>query len=279
MPVCRKISRNRGLTVVGYNTINTGAAKRHATLTPSFLPVNGAATYKMKDLTVTGLAYDIVDPDTLQTLNSASSSSTAMYFYLDKAGADALCKQMGYPEGSFDVYIGWWDQARGGLGVGSANEDVIANGTGFYGNIRSGNDVAVQASGEAPTKSTSYTTDGKRHPLFGCYIPKTLKLKQLTASGLKYDIVDPDVIQFLNPVTSSSTTMYFYLDKASADALCKQMGYPEGSFDAYIGWWDQARGGLGVGDASEDEVAVGATFFGNIRSLSEVTINYPSSLD
>ena len=107
----------------------------------------------------------------------------------------------------------------------------------------------------------------------------TYKMKDITATGLAYDIVDPDTLQTLNSASSSSTAMYFYLDKAGADALCQQMGYPEGSFDVYIGWWDQARGGLGVGDASEDEVAVGATFFGNIRSLSEVTINYPSSLD
>ena len=264
---------------MGYNTINTGANKRYATLTPSFLPVSGATTYKMKDVTATGFAFNGGDPDTLQTLDSASTSSKAMYFYLDKAEADALCEQMSMPAGSFDMYIGWWDQKKGGLGVAAADEDVIANGTGFLGNIRSGNDVAVQSSGEAPTKSTSYTTDGKRYPLFGCYIPKALKMKQLTASGFKYNGGDPDTIQFLDPVTTSSKAMYFYLDKAEADALCAQMSMPAGSFDAYIGWWDQKKGGLGVADASEDDVVIGETFLGNVRSLSAVTVNYPSSLD
>ena len=265
--------------IVGYNTINTGANKRYATLTPCFLPVSGATTYKMKDLTASGFAFNGGNPDTLQALDSASTSTKAEYLYCDKAMADALCEEYKMPAGSFDAYIGWWDQKKGGLGVAAADEDAIANGTGFLGDIRSGSDVAVQSSGEAPTKSTSYTTDGKRYPLFGCYIPKALKLKQLTASGFDYNGGNPDTLQVLDPVTTSTKAEYLYCDKVMADALCEEYKMPAGSFDAYIGWWDQKKGGLGVAPADEDDVVIGETFLGDIRSLSEVTVNFPSSLD
>ena len=241
--------------------------------------MNGAATYKVKDLKASGFVYNAGNPDTLQVLDSASTSTLAEYFYCDKVMADEICDFYHMPAGSCDMYIGWWDQKKGGVGVAAAGEDVIANGTGFYGDIRSGNDVAMQSSGEAPTKSTSYTTDGKRHPLFGCYIPKALKLKQLSASGFVYNEGNPDTLQVLDPVTTSTLAEYFYCDKVMADEICDFYHMPAGSCDMYIGWWNQKNGGVGVASADEDTVVIGETFFGDVRSLSEVTVNYPSSLD
>ena len=124
--------------IVGYNAKATGGA-RYPVLGASFLPVDGAETYKLGTFVPTGMDPDA---DFLQVISPDTLAISTTYTYIDKATADAIAEEEGEEAGAYDELIGWWDS---GIGVGEADAaagDVIVHpGDGFVCAIDSFNEV------------------------------------------------------------------------------------------------------------------------------------------
>ena len=240
------------------------------------MPVSGATTYKLKDITVDGMIYG---QDIIQTLSPDTTVSDGMYAYVSKAFADQMAADQGLPPGTYDAMVGWWDMLKGGAGVpGAEAGDVdIKVGTGFLGQFLSLANAKVTSAGSAPLALTSIFTEGKSSPFISCYIPRTIKLKDITVNNMIYG---QDIIQTLDPTTTVSDGMYAYVSKAFADQMAADQGLPPGTYDAMVGWWDMLKGGAGVPGAEAGEVDVnpGDAFLGQVLSLSNLEFVFPSSI-
>ena len=259
--------------IVGYNNNVTDGSK-YPVFGASFLPVNGATTYKLGNLVPSNAS---TDDDWIQVINSTTLDADNMYHYLDKATADYIAVDNGGKAGDCDDLIGWWDGAYDiGEEEGFADNVTIENGTGFLGFFESGNEISFQSSGKVPTVTTGVTTDGSKYPIIANYIPKTIKLGWIVPEDAS---TDDDWIQVINSTTLDADNMYHYLDKATADYIAVDNGGKAGDCDDLIGWWDGAYDiGEEEGSANNVDVAAGAGFLGFFESGNEITFNFPSSL-
>ena len=259
--------------IVGYNNKVTDGTK-YPIFGASFLPVNGAETYKLGALVPSNSS---TDDDVIQVINSTTLGADKMYHYVDKATADYIAIDNGGEAGDCDDLIGWWDGAYDiGEEEGAANNVDIDNGAGFLGLFESGNEISFQSAGEAPTAPTSIMTDGSKYPIIANYIPKTIKLGWIVPENAS---TDDDLLQVINSTTLGADKMYHYVDKATADYIAIDNGGEAGDCDDLIGWWDGAYDiGEEEGFANNVDVDAGDGFLGLFESGNEITFNFPSSL-
>ena len=97
--------------IVGYNTYQTDEA-RQPSFGACFIPVSGAATYKLGDLKPADFN---VDDDMIQLINPTTLGTDARYVYMSKEVADAAAEADGEDPGAYDALVGWWDPV---IGVG-----------------------------------------------------------------------------------------------------------------------------------------------------------------
>lgn len=253
---------------------------KYPSLSACFRPVDGKEFYLLKELVPTGLSID--DNDMIQLLNTATTVSTKLFQYIDEETAKAIASDMDdeEPEAAphdWKDYKGWWD-ATDVLGTSADNEQIPV-GTAFLGNISSGNSVSFLSSGEAPTASTSFTTDGNKYPFFGNYLPKQIPLKKIVPVGL--DIDSNDMIQFLNPATTVSTKLFQYIGEEVAQGIAADLDDEEPeeaphNYLDYMGWWD-ATDVLGT-SCDDEPIYAGTAFLGNISSGNKIEFQFPSVL-
>ena len=259
--------------VVGYTEFAT-ESKAKPSFGACFTPINGATTYKLKDLVPTD--FD-VDADAIQLINPTTLAADAQYVYMSKEIADAAAKEDGEEPGAYDELIGWWDPV---IGVGedgaAAGDTEIKVGQAFLGLFESGNDIKFQSSGSVPLTTTAISTDSKKKPFFANYLPKTIKLGAIVPENFD---VDADAIQVINPSTLAADAQYVYMSKEIADAAAKEDGEEPGAYDELIGWWNPV---IGVGEdgasANGVDVAAGAAFLGLFESGNNITFNFPAAL-
>ena len=124
--------------IVGYNNKVTDGTK-YPVFGASFLPVNGAETYKLGAFVPSNAS---TDDDWIQVINSTTLGADNMYHYVDKATADYIAIDNGGEAGDCDDLIGWWDGAYDiGEEEGFANNVDVEAGDGFLGLFESGNEI------------------------------------------------------------------------------------------------------------------------------------------
>jgi len=259
--------------VVGYTEFAT-ETKKQPSFGACFTPINGAMTYKLKDLVPTDFN---VDEDMIQIINPTTLATDARYVYMSKEIADAAAEEDGEEPGAYDELIGWWDPV---LGVGedgaAAGDTEIKVGQAFLGLFKSGVDIKFQSSGSVPLTSTGISTDAKKQPFFANYLPKTIKLGAIVPEGFN---VDEDMIQVINPASLATDARYVYMSKEIADAAAEEDGEAPGAYDELIGWWDPV---IGVGEdgasANDADVVAGAAFLGLFKSGVNITFQFPAAL-
>lgn len=238
----------------------------------TFVPVNGASTYKLSTLTATDM-----DPDTdcFQLLDPDTTATVAAYSYFSKDLADALAEDDGEEEGAYDELVGWWDQGQAGDAEFYRGDDEIAVGQGFLGLFTSGSDVSLTCPGKVPDTSTSITTGGKESPALCNYLPvTTLKMKNITATDMD---PDTDGLQVLDPDTTATLATYSYFSKELADDLAVEDGEEEGAYDDLVGWWEQGKAGEDEFYYGENDLPPGAMFLGLMTSGADVSLNFPKA--
>lgn len=246
--------------VVGYNTVEKGAVM-YPSVAACFVPVGGGSTFKLKEFVPTGMMGSLND----MILNPATTVAdpNGQYIYVSLKE----CRDID-PTGGLDAMAGWWVGSIGGI---SANEEEIPVGQAFLGLMLSSGSKSFQSSGEAPTVTTSYTTDGSMYPFFGNYLPKTIKMKDIVPVGMKG--AQNDMIQVLNPATTvvDPSNQYIYVSLEE----CRDID-PTGGLDAMAGWW---IGSIGGTSANEIDVPAGTAFLGLILSGTDpITYQFPSVL-
>ena len=249
---------------MGYNTQTKEAGKKYPSFSACFVPVDGSATFKLKELKPTGMKS--MNNDMIQTLNPATTVGDGLYLYFSLAESRELDSS-----GAYDEFVGWWKNAVGGENQGEvADETPITVGTAFLGQVVSGEGTSFQSSGEAPTYTTKFTTDGSMYPFFGNYLPKDLTLKDIVPVGMKS--MNNEMIQTLDPATTGGNGLYLYFSLAESRELDSS-----GAYDEFVGWWKNAVGGNGeVADATP--VPAGTAFLGQIPSGSAIEFQFPSVL-
>ena len=259
--------------VVGYTEFTT-ETKKQPSFGACFTPINGEATYKLKELIPTD--FD-PDSDIVQLVNPTTLGTDAQYVYMSKEIADAAAEEDGEAPGAYDELVGWWDA---GLGVGedgaAVGETPIKVGQAFLGLFESGNNIKFQSSGSVPLTSTGISTDFKKQPFFSNYLPKVIALGTIVAEDFD---PDADIIQVVNPETLGTDAQYVYMSKEIADAAAAEDGEAPGAYDELVGWWDAA---LGVGEdgasANNVDVDAGAAFLGLFESGNNITFKFPAAL-
>ena len=260
--------------IVGYQQLNTDA-KLSPSMGATFVPVSGAASYKLGDV----VAKDM-DPDTdcLQVLDPDTTAATALYSYFSKELADALAEEDGEPEGAYDELIGWWDMGKAGEPENYRSNTSITVGQGFLGLFMSAEDVTFTYNGSVPMTSTSLSTGAKLSPTLCNYLPIQVTLSQLTADGMD---PDTDCLQVLDPTSTAATALYSYFSKELADELAEEDGEPEGAYDELIGWWDMGKAGEPENYRGGVTVAPGAAFLGLFMSSTgsgeAIQFNFPAA--
>ena len=91
--------------VVGYTEYKT-ETKKQPSFGACFMPLDGSASYKLKDLVPSN--FD-ADNDMIQVINPSTLATDATYVYFSKEFADAAASEEGEPAGAFDELIGWWN--------------------------------------------------------------------------------------------------------------------------------------------------------------------------
>ena len=263
--------------IVGYQNLAT-EMNESPSIGMTFLPVAGGETFKLGS--VKAVDFDI-DFDMLQKLDANTTAPIGFYAYCSKELADEIALgEDGGKAGDCDNLIGWWDTFNGSLGdedYRMDNED-IDNGQAFLGLMTSGNNVKLVTSGEAPVVSTSIFTDMNESPFIASYIPRTLKLKQISCNDFDIDF---DMLQKLDANTTAPIGFFAYCSKELADEIALgEDGGKAGDCDNLIGWWDTFNGSLGDEDYRMDneDVNPGDSFLGLMTSGNDVEIMFPSSL-
>jgi hypothetical protein len=115
--------------VVGYQAVKTDS-----TLSPSigatFLPFSGANSYKLGDITVSGMT---AGNDIIQVLDPETTTTSAQYTYFSKAEADQMAIEEGGAAGDYDDFVGWWDNTNLFGDGGQAGDVPVAAGEAFLG--------------------------------------------------------------------------------------------------------------------------------------------------
>jgi hypothetical protein len=259
--------------VVGYTEYKT-ETKKQPSFGACFMPLDGSASYKLKDLVPSN--FD-ADNDMIQVINPSTLATDATYVYFSKEFADAAASEEGEPAGAFDELIGWWNPSYDiGDELGASGEVPVNVGQAFLGLFESGNDIKFQSSGSVPLTSTGISTDAKKQPFFANYLPKAIKLGGIVPENFD---ADNDMIQVINPSTLTTDATYVYFSKEFADAAASEEGEPAGAFDELIGWWNPS---YDIGDedgfANNVDVAAGAAFLGLFESGNNITFKFPAAL-
>ena len=127
--------------VVGYTEFAT-ETKKQPSFGACFMPLNGAMTYKLKDLVPTDFN---VDDDMIQIINPETLGTDANYVYMSKEIADAAAEADGEAPGAYDELIGWWNPDVGvGEDGGSAADVDVLPGMAFLGLFESGNNITFK---------------------------------------------------------------------------------------------------------------------------------------
>ena len=127
--------------VVGYTEFAT-ETKMQPSFGACFMPLNGAMTYKLKDLVPTNFN---VDDDMIQIINPETLGTDANYVYMSKEIADAAAEADGEAPGAYDELIGWWNPDVGvGEDGGSAADVDVLPGMAFLGLFESGNNITFK---------------------------------------------------------------------------------------------------------------------------------------
>ena len=219
-----------------------------------FTPVAGGATYKLGEIKPTGITPD----DAIQIIDGNDLSLvTGLYAYLDPE----------YVPGEEEL-AGWYDVLNGFVGdpTYKADDVDIKVGQAFLGNILTGATPTFQFAGEAPTVTTSVSSEGAMYPFFANYIPRAIPLNWRVPAGITPD----DAIQVIDGNDLSLVTgLYAYLDPE----------YVPGE-EELAGWYDVLNGF--VGDPSYkigDDLLIqpGDGFLGNILTGVTVNFQFPSS--
>ena len=253
--------------IVGYQELET-EGNESPSIGGTFIPCNGSDTYLLGSVKATDMDPDI---DSLQLLDPDTTGVNGMYSYFSQDVADAMKEDD--PETDWDSFVGWWDVGMAGEEGHSRDNQEINVGQGFLGLVASGANITLQYAGEAPTVPTSISTGGSESPYVCNYLPKALKLSQITAEDMDPDI---DSLQVLDPNTTGVNGMYSYFSQDVADALKEDD--PETDWDSFVGWWDVGMAGEDGHSRNNEDVDAGAAFLGLIASGSNVTFNFPSVL-
>jgi len=231
--------------VVGYSAINDGG-NNNPGIGGLFVPVSGAATYKLSSLTVSADG-DFMTPGTeyLQMLNPNGSAVIARYTYVSE---DFLKDEYEEDWEDYKSAIGWWlfDRNIPSLIEGgdyakkltAANDPDIVVGTAFLGAL-DGNALNFTSAGEVPNVSTSFNDDGNNNPFFLNYLPKQIDLMDMTVSA-DGDFMTPgtEYLQVLNPNGSAVIARYTYV---SEDFLKDEFEEDWEDYQWAIGWWNFNR--------------------------------------
>ena len=281
-PLCAAVGFSEGVesqNIVGYNTLTldaTDGESMYPSFGMSFVPVGGG-TARLGDYKMVEGTYD-ADSDNIQVIDPVSLDTSSLFAYCGPTRAAELVAEIG---GTVEDYIGWWDFAIGYFGEDGARADnyVIHPGDGFLGLFASGNAVQIVSSGEAPTVTTTFTTTGGEaaYQMIANYIPKAIPLKKIVPVDGTFD-ADSDNLQIIDPATLDTTALLAYCGPTRAAELVAEMG---GKAEDYIGWWDFAIGYFGEDGAKADDYVItpGQGFLGMFASGSEITFQFPSSLN
>ena len=253
----------------------------------TFVPVSGAAQYRLGDVKVENMNCD---DDTIQVLDPETLDAPYQYTYVTSEMAQAIYQNLiddgEDPEDAKVVleWVGWWDAA---IGVGEddarADDVMIDNGNAFLGLFGSRENVKFICSGEAPTKPTQWESKELYKPFLCNYLPKTIKLGQIVVENMN---CDDDTIQVLDPETLDAPYQYTYVTTEMAEAIYQNLiDDGEDPEDAkvvlgWVGWWDAAIG-VGEDDARVDErdVLPNEGFLGLFGSRENLVFRFPSVLD
>ena len=272
--------------VVGFQGI-THEDQPSAQVGATFIPVNGAETYKLKELTVKGESeWDYMNPDTeyLQDLDPATTKVNGRYAYLSKEYCDGDLDG----EASYDL-IGWWEFERGktvsehaGKQEWSRDNVDIDVGKALLGVIST--DIRViTSSGQVAMEATQIVAEEEPSKFILNYLPVDKKLKKFIVEGEnEWDYMNPDLeyLQDLDPSTTEVKGRYTYLSKEYCDNdLDGEASY------GLIGWWEYERGKTvsdhaGKKEWSRDEVTFksGSGLLGSISGDPRF-IKVPGALD
>ena len=136
---CGTVFGLESANIVGYTEYKT-EAKKKPSFGACFMPLDGSASYKLKDLKPTN--FD-PDADGIQVINPTTLGADYIYVYMSKEIADAAAEEEGELPGAYDELVGWWDYMKGGVGEdgASANDVDVAAGAAFLGLFESGNNI------------------------------------------------------------------------------------------------------------------------------------------
>ena len=137
--------------VVGYTEFAT-AAKKQPSFGACFMPLNGATSYKLKDLVPSN--FD-PDADGIQVINPITLGADYIYVYMSKEIADAAAEEDGEAPGAYDDLIGWWDSifdASTGDLLGSASGTSIK-----FSSTGSKFNTGIEVVSDAILANTEYT--------------------------------------------------------------------------------------------------------------------------
>jgi len=195
-------------------------------------------TYKLGDFI--GAGMDIT-ADFIQFLDADTLESNVEAVYLD--------------EETYGEYAGWWDYND--VGGTSLDDEEFPFTTAFLAAFTSGNEISFSYAGAVLKGSRTFSTTSQS-PMFGNYLPKSLTLADITASGMD---ITADFVQILDPDTLDSDIEAVYLD--------------EETYGEYAGWWDYNDvGGTPLGDTP---IPAGQGFLGAFTSGNEITVTFPSA--
>lgn len=272
--------------VVGFQNI-THEDHAAAQVGATFIPLNGAESYKLKELTVKGESeWDYMNPDTeyLQDLDPATTEVKGRYAYLSKEYCDGELDG----EESYDL-IGWREFERlktvsdhAGKKEWNRDEVDITVGQALLGKISPDARIFTSA-GQVAMAPTQIEADDEAAKFILNYLPVDKKLKKFIVEGEnEWDYMNPDLEYFqeLDPSTTEVKGRYTYLSKE----YCDNDLDGEASYDL-IGWWEYERGKTvsdhaGKQEWSRDEVTFksGFGYLGKISPDVRI-IKVPGALD
>ena len=277
---------------VGYSAVNDGGYYNPG-IGGLFIPLNGASTYKLSSITVSGDGeFMVPGNEYLQMLNPNGSAVIARYTYVSE---DFLQDEFEDEWENYKDAVGWWNWDRDipsliengdyAKKITAANDPDIAIGTAFLGSL-GGNNLNFTSAGEVPSTSTAFNDAGNFNPFFMNYLPVAIDLMDVTVSGATAtDFMVPgnEYLQVLNPNGSAVTARYTYVSQAFLEDEF------EDEWEDYtwaIGWWNWDRDIPALIEANNSTkkiargdvtLAPGASFLGSLGG-NGLNFNFPAAL-
>ena len=253
---------------MGYASVND-EGNFNPSIGSVFLPIGGADTYKLKEITVSADG-DFMTPDEyLQVLSPNGAYVTARYTYVSE---DYLKDEYEDEWEDYKGLLGWWE--RGHVGEEGYNRDNVSVnvGSAFLGSL-SGNSLNFTSAGEVPSESTAVSDNGNFNPYFINYLPKTITLGDITVSA-DGDFMTPDeYLQVLSPNGAYVTARYTYVSK---DYLDDEYEEEAPAYYTLIGWWEYNHVGEEGYSRNNVELAPGFGFLGSL-SGNGLNFNFPAA--